>query len=235
VNGTFFGIGVGPGDPELCTLKARRLLDKADVVYAPKSRAGRASLAVGIVQPFLRPDCQIRETVFPMTKDRAVLEESWEAAAEEMAAELQAGQNVAFLTLGDPTLYSTYGYILTRLLERGYDAETVPGVTSITAAAAALNLTLAEGDQALAILPSTADLDRLRAALRSFDTVVLLKVAKNLPEVSALLQSATDRRAYLVSQVGLPEQRVVTDLSEVEGEKLAYLSLLIITRRSVRA
>lgn len=231
MNGVFYGIGVGPGDPELLTLKARRILGEVDVVYAPTSKAERSSTACGIVKEFLRADCQTIAAVFPMTKNRNELELHWDEATEAILQNLRGGQKVAFITLGDPTLYSTYGYVARRLKAAGAEIETIPGVTAVTAAAAALNLTLAEGDDSVAVLPSTENLGRLREALRNHDTVVLLKVAKNLPAVLALLEETSARfRTYLVSQVGQANERIITSLAHLNGAPLPYLTLLVITK-----
>lgn len=231
--GTFYGLGVGPGDPELLTIKARRLLEKVPVVAAPRSK-GEEGLALSIVRPFLAPGTRVLELDFPMTAQPELLELAWEKSAELVLAELRQGRDVAFVTLGDPSLYSTYGYLVERLRqkERNLPLTTIPGVSSFSAAAAATGTALAEGRAGLAILSSFDEGEFLRV-LEFFDSVVLFKVARHLPRIKELLESKNlADQAILVSRLGLPGEAIYPSLKDWPGEKVDYLSTLIIKKGS---
>ncbi len=161
--GTLYGIGVGPGDPELLTLKAARLLRDCDLIAIPqkKERCFALRIALGALPELAKKP--VLEVVFPMTRDRAARERAHEAAASSLAAQLDEGRTVVFLTLGDPTIYSTYGYLHRRLLALGYDARIVPGVPSFCAAAAALGISLCEDREELHLLPGGGDAERTLA------------------------------------------------------------------------
>ena len=229
-----YAVGVGPGDPELLTLKAVRVLRAADVVIAPTGQAEAASYALGIVAAHLdRARQQVLERVFPMSRDEEELRPHWEATAHEVAGHVSAGRSVAFVTIGDPLLYSTFLYIL-RILRECHPqiaVEIVPGITSVGAAAAAAGVPLAMAAERVAILPATYEDDKLRQALLDFDCTVLLKVSRVFDRLYALLtELGLERRAVFVRRVGSREEEVVTDLASMVGRKLDYLSLLIVRK-----
>jgi precorrin-2/cobalt-factor-2 C20-methyltransferase len=229
-----FAVGVGPGDPELLTRKAERILRQADVVCAPTGAAEAASYALGIVEPLLdRARQEVLVQTFPMSKDEAELAPFWGAAAAEVAERVRAGQEVAFVTIGDPLLYSTFLY-LWRIFRERYpeiEIEIVPGITSIGAAAAAAGVPLGIAADRIAILPATYEEDELRRALLDFDTVVLMKVSRVFDQLYAVLcELGLDRSSVFVRRVGSAEEEVVTDLASLVGKKLDYLSLLIVRK-----
>lgn len=154
MKGRFFGIGVGPGDPELLTLKGHRVLREVQVICSPRSAADRESIALSIARRFAGEGCEVLELVFPMSKDGENLERCWLEAARSIIRRLEQGKDVAFVTLGDPGLYSTYAYLVEklRLLRPGVEIETIPGVTAFLACAAARNTPLARGEEKLAVL-----------------------------------------------------------------------------------
>jgi len=232
--GKFYGIGVGPGDPELLTLKAVRILERVDVLCVPSSAAGRESLALSVVGRALRRELPVLELAFPMIKDRAALQKHWAKAGETVAARVREGQKVAFVTIGDPMFYSTYGYLLTHLHTHHPDleTETVPGITAMTACAAALQMPLAEGDETLAVVPAAYGLEHLPRILEDFDNVVLMKINRQFDRIKEMLKAhrQPDDQCALVSRCGYPDQTVYRDLSRVNSEKLDYMSLLIIRR-----
>lgn len=156
MTGTLYGIGVGPGDPELMTVKAYRRLKEADVIAYPKKGRQSKSYAEQIIDAYFAPEEKRRLGLhFPMTKDRALLEPKWNEAADAIWAELSAGRDVAFVTEGDPLLYSTFIHLM-HVMERRYPEapiEVVPGVSSANAAAARLRLPLVDGDETVAIVP----------------------------------------------------------------------------------
>jgi len=226
-------IGIGPGDPELITLKGARLLREADVVVAPKASSGHPSVAASIVADLVDPARQrIVEQVYPMRKAQEGLEAFWRQAAAEVAELVRAGNTVAFVTLGDPLLYSTFLYLQTYLRDLAPEVpiEVVSGLSSIHAAAALAGLPLAIADERLAILPATFEDDRLRRALEEFDTVVLMKVYRVFERVRGLIGELGDRRAVYVKRAGLPGEGVFHDLDAVGEEDLDYLSLVIVRK-----
>ncbi len=154
-----YGIGLGPGDPKLVTLKAKEILDKVDIVFAPKGSEDGSSLARSIVEAVTETQKNFVELTFPMTTDKTLLDKYWMDAARMIAQEIHKGKEVAFVTIGDPFIYSTYAYLL-RTLKRnfkGIGVETIPGVSAFNAASCRLQFPLVEGCQKFAIVPVTAD------------------------------------------------------------------------------
>ena len=232
MNGTFYGIGVGPGDPELLTVKAIHAIKAADVLIAPKTEKKEGSVALGIARPYLKEDIEIVYQVFPMVKGFEKDASAWKENKEEILALLRAGKNVAFLTLGDPMFYSTYIYVY-RLLaaESDVDVKTIPGIPAFAAIGSRVGYPIVEGDEVLSIIPATAPQEKIERALAASDNAVLMKVYKNADEVISLLEAhGLAQQAALVSRAGLPEERIVTDISAHKGEPLNYLST-ILTRR----
>jgi precorrin-2/cobalt-factor-2 C20-methyltransferase len=230
-----YAVGVGPGDPELLTRKAERILRQVPVVMAPTAVAGDSSYALSIIEPFLdRSRQEVLERVFPMRKAGDLeLERYWEEAAAEAVTLVKAGQDVAFITIGDPFLYSTFLYIYRIIREKHPEIsfQIVPGISSISAAAAAAGVPLGLAADRIAILPATYEDDELRRAFADFDTVVLMKVNRVFDRVYTLLgELGLERNAVFVRRVGSPEEEVVRDLASLVGKKLDYLSLLIVTK-----
>lgn len=229
-----FAIGVGPGDPELLTRKAERILRSVPVIFAPTGAADAGSVALAIVEPFFdRSRQEVLTRVFPMKKDEAELLPFWEETAAEVAQRVRAGQDVAFITIGDPLLYSTFLYLY-RIFREQYPEiriEFVPGITSVGAAAAAAGVPLGISADRLAILPATYEEAQLRQTLLDFDTVVLMKVSRVFDRVYALLcELGLEQSGVFVRRVGTNEQEVVTDLALMVGKKLDYLSLVIVRK-----
>ncbi|HEY5461595.1 MAG TPA: precorrin-2 C(20)-methyltransferase, partial [Deferrimonas sp.] len=167
--GTLYGIGVGPGDPELITLKGARLIGACRHLFVPKARTASESVALAIAGPLVGPETRIEELLFPMTADREELVEKWDAAAARVAEILADGEDACFLTLGDPLLYSTYIYLLRAL--RGIipdlKAVTVPGIMAFGAAAALADFPIGEGREPVTIVPAADDLSAVRQALKA--------------------------------------------------------------------
>ena len=230
--GILYGIGVGPGDPELMTVKAVRLLRELPTIAVPVAQNEGESYALDIVAGLLSPEQRLLKLHFPMGAGAARRTVARQAAAEAIAGELRAGQSVAFLTEGDPLLYSTFGHLL-RHLPPDLPIEVVPGVSAVTAAAAQGLLPLVQGEERMAILP--ANLERtgeLRSTLRAFDTVVLLKVAPVLEPLLDLLEElGLAAHAYLVERASHRSARVVRDLRSLRGQAVHYLSLVIVHAR----
>lgn len=231
-------VGVGPGDPELLTLKAVRALRQADVILAPKAEAGGDSIAGGIVGEFLDLSRQeLIEQVYPMRLDQQGLTDYWLAAADEVARLVRSGKRVAFVTLGDPMLYSTFLYLQQHLhkIAPEIPVDIVSGLSSIHAAAALAGIPLGIADERLAVLPATFEDDRLRQALLDFDTVALMKVGRVFERLRELLaELGLKDRAVYVRQVGLAGQRVFTDLDQVGEQDRHYLSMILVRKPAGR-
>lgn len=229
-----YAVGVGPGDPELLTRKAERILREAPVICAPAATAGDSSHALSIVEPLLdRSRQEVIIRVFPMRKDQEGLDEFWEEAAATVISRIREGKDVAFITIGDPFLYSTFLYLYRIFRDRYPDIpiEAVPGVSSITAAAVAAGVPLAAASERIAVLPATFEEEKLRRTLLDFDTVVLMKVNRVFDRVFALLtELGLEGKGVFVSRAGTREEEVVHDLASLVGKKLDYLSLLIVKK-----
>lgn len=226
--GTLYGVGVGPGAPDLITLRAAQVIEGADVIAVPVARRGEASYALTIARGLVSAEQEVIELHFPMVRDVAHRINHRREAAAQVAERLAVGRSVAFLTEGDPLLHSTFGYVLAHLPE-GLPVEVVPGVSSITAAAALTGEPLVKGEERLAVLPATfenvATLDELFA---EFDTVVLMKVHRVLGEVfDALDRLGLTEQSWLVERASHPAGRVLRGAA-IRGSDPHYLSLLIV-------
>jgi precorrin-2/cobalt-factor-2 C20-methyltransferase len=230
--GHFYGVGLGPGDPELLTLKAVRIIKDADCIFVPKAGSKEESMALEIVKD-ITTGKRIIENVFPMTKDSSLLKEAWSKVTEEIKRELELGNNVAFLTIGDPLTYSTYVYLLKYIKEALPDdrMHTVPGITSYNAAASLANFPLLERDKKLAVVPVSDDVESLRQILESFDTVVLMKVAKKLDEVIELLDDmGLANTSLFASNVGWDNAVITQDITSLKGSGKGYMSVIIVKK-----
>ena len=228
--GCLYGIGVGPGDPELLTLKALKALQKAPVICVPQAANRRESYALSIVKDYVNPDQEILRTPFP-TDDADGAAKVWMEASELVLQRLRKGQDVAFLTEGDPMLFSTFSYVLAGVRELCPEApvKIIPGVSSVMAAAASSEVPLATHGQRLAILPAVYGLDDLFEATSNFDTVVLMKVSPNIGTTLAHLEELglTGQSTY-VRRVTTDREKVIKNLNEITDEDLDYFSLLIV-------
>jgi precorrin-2 C20-methyltransferase/precorrin-3B C17-methyltransferase len=233
MSGKLVGVGVGPGDPELLTIKARRVIEAADVVAYPNARHGR-SVARRIAAPYLRDGVLEVALTYPVTTEvsdhpggyEAALVEFYDAAAGQLTDHLDAGRDVAVLCEGDPFFYGSYMYLHERLAPR-YETEVVPGVTSFSAAAAAAGTPLAKRDDVLTILPGTLPPDVLAARLRTTDAAVVIKLGRTFEGVrSAAEQAGVADRAVYVERASSDEERV-SALRDVEG-KVPYMSLVLV-------
>lgn len=227
-----YGVGVGPGDPDLVTVKAVRILRDADVVAVPVADTGEEGRAERIVRT--HADRVVRRLVFALT-DESARDCAWDAAGATVAAAYDDGaRTVAFATIGDPNVYSTFTYLATtvRSLVPDIEVRTVPGVTAMQALAATSGTVLVEGRESLALMPLTAGVDTLRRALDTHDTVVAYKGGRMLPQMLGAVRDA-GRLADTVygAALGLPDEmvRVATDLDA--NVAAPYLSTLLVTPR----
>jgi precorrin-2/cobalt-factor-2 C20-methyltransferase len=232
--GKLYGLGVGPGGSGLITEKGRIILAVTDVLCIPKSRVERESVALATVRPYLPANVRIEELLFPMSRDESVLSEHWVKAARKVNALLSECCTVTFITIGDPSLYSTFGYLLEYLRREDPNVavEVIPGVSSFNAAAALLQVPLVEKNERLAVVPLPVSEEELSNIARSFDTIVFLKVSAAFDETLELLKRAgLDKEVYLVSRCGSEEEYWTDDPFALQGQEVDYLSLLIVKRR----
>ncbi|GAB6176601.1 precorrin-2 C(20)-methyltransferase [Desulfobaculum senezii] len=231
--GTLYGIGVGPGDPEFLTLKAVRVLGGVDRIFAAASSKNTYSVSYDIVRPHLKADVAVQTLDFPMTKDREVLRAAWTKNAEAVLDAMKRGENVAFLTLGDPLTYSTFGYLLRTLREMVPNApvEIIPGITSYNAAAAAAQTVLVEAEESLTIVSGAKGGDRVRTIADCTDSLVVLKTYRQFGDITtALSEGLRLEDAVLVSNCSMEGECVVRDL-EPGMPAPKYFSLIISTPR----
>ena len=225
--GKLIGIGVGPGDTELLTLKAANVLKTVPVVFSPKSAKEKESIALSIVRPILKERKDYKrlmlvEPIFPMIEDKKELEKIWDSASEMIAQYLNSGRDVAFITLGDTSIFSTYSYVQKRLKGR-YEIETIPGITSFTACAAARNEALVEQNDILTVVPKIDD--RLEHVLEYSDSIALMKASRNTTELESKIEAKNrPKEIYSVQNCTRENEKIIEGFS---NEK-PYLTTTII-------
>jgi precorrin-2/cobalt-factor-2 C20-methyltransferase len=224
--GKLVGVGVGPGDPELITVKAAKLLKTADVISIPKAHENKPSLALTIVKQILEEresPPEVLELVFPMIQNKKELKDAWSANAQIIAKKAKTGKTIAFITLGDPMFFSTFIYLCQRMKNEYPEVrlEIIPGVTSLTACAAVSKIPLAEKNEVVAIIPSGVDPDRIKELAKHADSLVLMKGAKRLKEIVPVLEKSgftKNSTIAIVRRCTMPKQEVVVGrLDEVKN------------------
>lgn len=227
MKGTLYGVGVGPGEPELLTLKAVRRIREADVLAIPgekKEETVAYRIAEPVVEHLREKECL--ELPMPMTKDREKLEANYTQAAARIMSCLDEGKDVAFLTLGDPTVYATYMYVHQKVQAAGYPTEIVSGITSFCAAAARLGVSLSERSEMLHIIPSSYQIDE---ALKLPGNKVLMKAASRMKEVREQL-IALDCPVQMVENCGMENEKIYRSAKEID-ENAGYYSLIIVKEK----
>ncbi|QIE40765.1 precorrin-2 C(20)-methyltransferase [Rhodobacteraceae bacterium SC52] len=225
--GTLYGVGLGPGDPDLITRRAAKLIEGADVVAYP-SLAGGDSFARAIAADLISPSAREIVIDLPMTKDRAPAQAAYDLGAQAISEVLDAGQDVVALCEGDPFFYGSFMYLHARLTPK-YRVEVVPGVTSVTACAALAGLPLAARNESMTILPGPLEDFALTERIRAADTLVIMKVGRHLRRLRALLthEGLLDGAIY-VERASLPNQRILP-LTEAP-EEAPYFSMILVTK-----
>ena len=231
--GTLYGIGVGPGDPELITMKGANLISRCRHIFVPKARTAADSLALSIANRYLGKSSEVHELLFPMTSEREELSRRWGESARKIISVLEKGEDACFLTLGDPLLYSTYIYLLREIRAKIPDADvvTVPGITAFSAAAALAEFPVGEAKESVTVIPTADDLDEVRKALKEKGTVILMKIGRRLPDILNILEDAgVIDESVFVSRAGMSDQRVETDLRALRNEnpEAGYLSIILV-------
>lgn len=229
--GIFYGVGVGPGDPELMTLKAKRILNQVEVIIAPESAPGKGSIAADIVSTQLNDPGKILPLVFPMTYDRDKLNAAWQSNLDAVLTLLNEGKDVAFITLGDPMLYSTCAHLMRHLKPHDITVETVPGIPALCAAASRLNRAVAEENQTVAIIPAAYKQPHLDDLLAIADNVVVMKPSRGYAGlVEKLNQHGFLADAVMVSHCGREAEQITDDLKAVDPESVDYLSIILASK-----
>lgn len=231
MSGKLYAMGVGPGASDLITVRAARLLGTLDVLYAPAGRKGGDSLALSIVREYLLPHTEIRTCHFPMSTNDGEKQAVWDEVAQQLGAEVAQGKLVGFISLGDTMLFSTWVFLLARL-GRPEWLEIVPGVTSFAAIAARAALPLAMESQSLAVMSCTTPEAELEQALRTHDSVVLMKVYGRLPLVQSLLARLNlFEHAVLMAEASLPGEQCWRRLDQVPADQtLPYFSTVVVNK-----
>lgn len=231
MSGRLIGVGVGPGDPELLTLKGLRVLTDADEIFVPVGDTGEVGRAEAVVRAHLEPG-RITRLLFALSDDAAARAENWTNAARAVAEPLEKGHTCAFATIGDPNLYSTFTYLVRAVKDIVANAKvnTVPGITAMQDLASRSGKVLALGEERLALFPFTAGRTALRSALDSFETVVCYKGGGRLGEVLEVAKEAGRLEdATYGSRLGMGSEEIVR-ASEMLGREGAYLSTVIFKR-----
>ena len=229
--GILYGVGVGPGDPRLLTLRAVEVLRAVKVVFAAGSPKNRYSVALNVVRGILPPQTQVQRLDFPMTSQIRERHQAWQNNAAQVLAELRAGRDAAFVTIGDPLTYSTYAYLVRTMMKLAPQTrvETVPGVTAYQAAAARLNLPLVEDRQSLVVVSGISEPSEIARLAACGDTVVIMKPYRNYDRILDAIEELGDgRQVYTVSACGLPQERVAPRAADLRGQPVPYLSLMIV-------
>ncbi len=234
--GKLYGVGVGPGATDLITLRAVNVLNDVDVIIIPKSSDKYRPFAWKICEPVVKDNDQQEKLTlhFPMTKNSKVLIKAWDLAFSEIGKRLEEGKSVAFLTQGDPSVYSSWMYLLEEASDRwpGIEVEIVPGVSSITAIPAILQTPLADGREQFCVLPATYGIEDLPKLCDQFDSIILTKVGKMIPKLVEVLEDLKLlENATYVSYGTTEDEVVVQDLKTIQNDTCAYFSMVQISIR----
>lgn len=231
--GTLYGVGVGPGDPELVTIKAFRKLKECPVIAYPKKMRGSKSYAQKIIDLYVDPQQKIMlGLVFPMTKDEDTLQQEWAKSVEQIYTYLQEGKDVAFVTEGDPMLFSTYIHLMKLMKSQHPDVpmQSVAGISSFNGTANRLHIPLADGDDHVAMIPATTNKEEMRKVLETHDGIVFIKIAKVLDQMLDLLEEMNlIKNTHVVTKVTSDEE-VIWDVENLRGTDLNYLSCMIVRK-----
>ncbi|ALA58021.1 precorrin-2 C(20)-methyltransferase [Nitrospira moscoviensis] len=234
--GILYGVGVGPGAPDLITLRALNTIRNAQVLALPRSSDYGESMAWKILKPTLGeiPGQERLFLTFPMNKDPERLRPAWDVAFAAIGERLERGLSVAFATEGDPSLFSTFIYLRREAPRRwpGIRIEVVPGVSSIVAVPSVTGIPLADGQERIAILPASYGVEDLSQVLEMFDTIILMKMGAEIPKVVDALerQGLVDRAVY-VSKATMAEERIVRDIRTIQAERGDCFAMIVVSRK----
>ncbi len=228
--GKLYGIGVGPGDPELITVKAVKILKQVDIVYSASSSKNDHSMAFDIASRYIPKKTKCIFLPFPMVLDKEEAEKYWRSHAERVKEDVYNGKDVAFLTVGDPLTYSTFGYLLRCFKEIAPDVEIIiiPGITSYQASAAVTKTVLAEGEEVLTVVSGVKGGDHLRRLSTISDNIIFLKAYKNIKDIyAALKETGRLKSSVAVKRCGFADQEIIHNIEELLNKKALYWTLII--------
>lgn len=226
----FYGVGVGPGDPELLTIKAVNAIKMADVIYAPISKESAPSLAHTIAKQYIPEKTRIKRRHFPMVFDKGGANKAWQSIADEIICDVQSLKNVVFLTLGDPMIYSTYVYTL-EFIKDNVEIVTIPGISSFSNIASSQNFPLVMDKSSMIIVPATIDIKEIESRIKEFDSLVLMKVFKKFNEIKEIIiENSLLENTMLVCWSSFQNEEVYYPITDCEKEKLSYFSTIVINK-----
>jgi precorrin-2/cobalt-factor-2 C20-methyltransferase len=234
-----FCVGCGPGDPELLTIRALNLITEADVIFVPTSKLDKPSIALSIVAKYIKETTKIINLVFPMVKDKDSLKDYWKKNTLEISQMVRTGKKTLYLTVGDPSLYSTWIYIHRELKKNHKDIEIeiIPGITSIFAFAAESKIGLVEGNEHLSIVPACYDLNKVKNTVKASDTIVFLKDGRYFDNVIEMLSDSgfgEETQIAIAQDVSTKENILeIKHLKDLRGKKQPsqkYFSIMVVKR-----
>jgi len=234
-----FCVGCGPGDPELLTIRALNLITEADVIFVPTSKLDKPSIALSIVAKYIKETTKIINLVFPMVKDKDSLKDYWKKNTLEISQMVRTGKKTLYLTVGDPSLYSTWIYIHRELKKNHKDIEIeiIPGITSIFAFAAESKISLVEGNEHLSIVPACYDLNKVKNTVEASDTIVFLKDGRYFDNVIEMLSDSgfgEETQIAIAQDVSTKENILeIKHLKDLKGKKQPsqkYFSIMVVKR-----
>ncbi len=235
--GTLYGIGIGPGDPELMTVKGARLLSEAKHIFVPRGHKGRDSVAHNIAGGYFSKEAEIHEVVFHAAEDSDGLQKYWYDVARDVASVIEKGDDVCFITLGDALFYSTYIYVVWELRKILPEVviETVPGIPAFSAVSSIAEFPLGYRKNPVLVIPADDEMDVLKRAVKNDCSIAIMKVGNHFEKILEILEENNlVNRSVFVAKVGLPEQRIEWDLRSLKGKitKKEYLSIILINNNS---
>ncbi|MDX9797476.1 MAG: precorrin-2 C(20)-methyltransferase [Methanofastidiosum sp.] len=235
MKGKLYGVGVGPGDPDLITIKAVNTLKTVDAIVSPESSKDKGSVAYEIAKKYLKDDVEIIYLTFPMSYEEDKLKSIWENNANIIESEINKGRILAFITLGDPTIYSTYSYMLEHLKKRGIEIETIPGIPSFCAICSRINMPLALGNETIAIIPVTNESSNfIFNSTKDFDNIVLMKPSANSTLIVKIIESLDLAEKFVLAQkIGTKEEKISNKLEDIKND-IPYLSSIIIKKKGFK-
>jgi len=232
-------IGCGPGDPDLLTVKAVERINEAQLIFAPTSKLGKPSIALSIVRKYLNEDATTVDLLFPMTKDKDLLKMQWKDNADQLARAVLKGKRTVYLTVGDPSLYSTWIYMHKEIAKnyKNIEIEIIPGIPSMFAFAAGARISLAEGEETVGIVPACYDMDRIKRTASSCDTVIFLKDGRYFDSVIQMLSEAgfDDESRIIIAQDVSSDSEIMKiaklgDLKNFKTQSGKYFSIMVAKR-----
>lgn len=228
-----YGIGVGPGDSELVTLKAVRTMNEVDILFYPEKKKAAGGFAYNIVKQHITTEkVIIKSLVFPMHYKGDELVNKWKENAHIIEQALEEGKNVGFIILGDPTLYSTFMYVLSYIQQEKFEVEVIPGITSFSAVAARMKLPLAVWEENLGILPvRKSNREEIAKVFDKYDNIVLMKPSSDISGIVGELKKRNlEKNFVLITKCGTDEEKIISDIELLENYKVPYLSTMIIKK-----